>query len=213
MENKIYSKVFTWLFIGLLITFGSGYILSVNELLAVKVLSFGIFPIVIIELIIAFLMGIRIQKMNPLTAKICYIIYCITTGLTFSSIFMIYEIPSLLLIFLATSVTFLLLSIYGASTKKDLSGVGTLMFVALIVSIVFSLLNALIFKSSMLEAAICGFGVLLFCGYIAYDMNKMKSLLLTLGEEKGSLYGAFQLYLDFINLFVRLLELFGKRKD
>ena len=74
MKNKIYSKMFGWLFIGLLITFVSGYALSLNEMVLNSVLAIGIIPIIVIELVVAVLMGFRIQKMKPLTAKICYIL-------------------------------------------------------------------------------------------------------------------------------------------
>ena len=116
-ENELYPKLFTWLFIGLLISFATGYILSTNEILAIKTLSIGIIPIIIIELVIAFIMGIRIAKMKPLTMKICYIIYCLTTGITFASIFMVYNLTSLLSIFLTTSIIFGLLALYGYKTK------------------------------------------------------------------------------------------------
>ena len=86
MDTKVYSKMFMWLFIGLLITFLSGYCLSLNETLLVSVLSIGILPIIVIELVVAVLMGFRIKKMKPMTAKICYIIYSIVTGITFSTI-------------------------------------------------------------------------------------------------------------------------------
>ena len=75
------------------------------------------------------------------------------------------------------------------------------------------ILNFLIFKSSGVELGLSALGVLIFCGYIAYDMQKVKMLIPTIGEDKAAIYGAFELYLDFINLFIRLLELFGKRDD
>ncbi len=212
-QNEIYPKLFTWLFIGLLITFTSGYVLSVNPTMAVNVLSIGFLPIVVIELVIALVMGIRIRKMNPLTTKICYIIYCITTGLTFSSLFLYYQLTSLLSIFLITAVIFAVLAIYGYKTKKDLSKFGTILLIGLIVTIILSVLNYFIFKTSSMDILLTIIGIFIFAGYIAYDMSKVKLLLNEVGEEKAAVYGAFQLYLDFINLFVRLLELFGKKDD
>ncbi len=212
-QNELYPKVFTWLFVGLLITFTSGYILSTNLILAAQVLSIGFIPIVIIELVIALVLGLRIQKMNPLTAKILYIVYSIITGITFSSIFITYELSSLMSIFLITALTFAALAFYGYTTKKDLSRWGVILLICLLVTIIASILNYFIFKSSTTDIALSGFGVLIFCGYIAYDMQKVKSMLPALGEEKASIIGAFELYLDFINLFIRLIELFGKEKD
>ena len=80
-------------------------------------------------------------------------------------------------------------------------------------ALISSILNFLIFKSSGVELGLSALGVLIFCGYIAYDMQKVKMLIPTIGEDKAAIYGAFELYLDFINLFIRLLELFGKRDD
>lgn len=215
MEEKqqLYPKMFTWLFIGLLITFVSGYALYLNEKLMVNLLSIGFLPIAIIELVIAFVMGIRIQKMNPMTTKILYIIYSVITGITFSTIFVAFKVSSIISIFLITAIIFGALAFYGYITKKDLTKLGTILFISIICLLIAMILNVLIFKNSSFDLTLTIFGVLIFVGYIAYDVNKVKYLVASVGEEKAAVYGAFQLYLDFINLFIRLLELFGKRND
>ena len=215
MEEKqqLYPKIFTWLFIGLLITFVSGYALYLNEELMVNLLSIGFLPIAIIELVIAFVMGIRIQKMNPMTTKILYIIYSVITGITFSTIFVAFKVSSIISIFLITAIIFGVLAFYGYITKKDLTKLGTILFISIICLLIAMVLNVLIFKNSSFDLTLTIFGVLIFVGYIAYDVNKVKYLVASVGEEKAAVYGAFQLYLDFINLFIRLLELFGKRND
>lgn len=215
MEEKqqLYPKMFTWLFIGLLITFVSGYALYLNEELMVNLLSIGFLPIAIIELVIAFVMGIRIQKMNPMTTKILYIIYSVITGITFSTIFVAFKVSSIISIFLITAIIFGALAFYGYITKKDLTKLGTILFISIICLLIAMVLNVLIFKNSSFDLTLTIFGVLIFVGYIAYDVNKVKYLVASVGEEKAAVYGAFQLYLDFINLFIRLLELFGKRND
>lgn len=215
MENKIqlYPKMFTWLFVGLLITFITGYTLSLNTNLMLQVLSIGIIPIAIIEIVIALVLGIRIAKMNPITTKILYVLYSVVTGITFSTIFVAFKMSSIISIFLITAIIFALLAFYGYTTKKDLTKLGTILFIALIGIIIGSILNLFIFKSSSFDMMITIIGVLIFVGYIAYDVNKVKYLMDAVGEEKAAVYGAFQLYLDFINLFIRLLELFGKRND
>lgn len=215
MEEKqqLYPKMFTWLFIGLLITFVSGYALYLNEELMVNLLSIGFLPIAIIELVIAFVMGIRIQKMNPITTKILYIIYSVITGITFSTIFVAFKVSSIISIFLITAIIFGALAFYGYITKKDLTKLGTILFISIICLLIATILNVLIFKNSSFDLTLTIFGVLIFVGYIAYDVNKVKYLVASVGEEKAAVYGAFQLYLDFINLFIRLLELFGKRND
>lgn len=214
IENtQLYPKMFTWLFIGLLVTFASGYALTLNQELMLQVLSIGVFPIAIIELVIALILSIRIAKMNPLTMKLLYIVYSILTGVTFSVIFVTFEVSSLISIFIITAIIFALLAFYGYKTKKDLTKIGTIALIALIGIIIGGLVNFFIFKSSMFDIILTIIGVLVFISYIAYDVNKVKHLMLAIGEEKAAVYGAFQLYLDFINLFIRLLELFGKRED
>ncbi len=212
-ENNVYYRMFLWLFVGLLITFISGYSLSLNKELLYSILRIGLIPIIVIEILIAIFMGFRIKKMNPIVAKICYIIYSITTGITFGTIFLEYKLVSIMSIFLVSAVMFALLAIYGYTTKKDLTKFSTMLLVALISVIIVSILNILVFKSTTLELLLSVLSIFIFLGYIAYDMRNIKYLMDSLGEEKASIYGAFQLYLDFINLFIRLLELFGKNKD
>lgn len=212
-NTQVYPKMFTWLFIGLLITFASGYALTLNEQLMIQVLAPGILPIAIIEIVIALVLGIRLAKMHPLTMKILYVIYSILTGVTFSVIFVAFEVSSLISIFIITAIIFALLAFYGYTTKRDLTKIGTIALIALLGIIIAGILNIFIFKSTMFDTVLTMLGVLIFIAYIAYDVNKVKQLMLVIGEEKAAVYGAFQLYLDFINLFIRLLELFGKRRD
>ena len=212
-NTELYPKMFTWLFIGLLITFATGYALSMNINMMLNILAIGVLPIAIVEIVIAIILAARIQKMNPLTTKILYIGYCILTGLTFSSIFVYFEMTSLISIFIITAIIFALLALYGYTTKKDLTKLGTIIFIGLIGILIGSLLNMFIFRSAMMDTGIAIIGVLIFVGYIAYDVNKIKYMVTYVGEDKAAVYGAFQLYLDFINLFIRLLQLFGKRND
>lgn len=212
-ENNVYYRMFTWLAVGLLITFVSGYSLSLNEDLLYSVLKVGTIPIIIIELFIAIFLGIRIKKMNPITTKICYIVYSITTGITFGVIFLEYKLASIILIFLTTAVLFGILSLYGYITKRDLTKLSTILVVGLISILIVSILNIFIFRSSSLEVILSILSIIIFLGFIAYDMHNVRYLMNTIDEEKAAVYGAFQLYLDFINLFIRLLELFGKNKD
>lgn len=212
-QIEIYPKIFTWLFIGLITTFISGATLAMNPVLLVQILSFGILPIVIIELVIAIVLSARIVKMKPLTAKICYLLYSFITGITFSTIFIVYELSSLISIFLITSIIFAVLAIYGYKTKRDLSNFGTILIVSLLITLIISILNYFIFKNAVTDIIMNIIGVIIFCGFIAYDMSKIKNMLPIIGEEKTAVYGAFQLYLDFINLLIRLLELFGKKRD
>ncbi len=211
--KKGYSKMFLWLFIGLLITFCLGFGLSFYEKALVKVLGgYKFLIIVLIEVGIAIFFAARLQKMSKATAIVCYTLYSILTGITFGVIFVIYKLSSILSVFLATSIVFLIFAIIGAKVKKDMSKLGMWLMMALIGTIVVSIINIFI-GSSVLYTVISIIAILIFLGYIIYDMQKAEALMEEVGEEKGAIFGAFQLYLDFINIFIRLLELFGDLKD
>lgn len=218
MDNKIYTKVFTWLVIGLLITFGVGYGLNVvftNNLdLAVKVFTGPAFWIIIIvELVLAVALNLGLKKFNPVITKILYLLYTAITGLTFSTIFMYFQMGSIILIFGVTAVIFALFAIIGSKLNIDLSKFGIYLFIALIGVIVVSIINIFI-GSTQLQMFISAITILIFTLYIGYDIRKIKELINTdISEDNIAVYGAFQLYLDFINIFIRLLELFGKAKD
>ena len=204
-ENTVYQKTFTWLFIGLLITFISGYSLTLNIDLLKQILAVGVLPIVILELIIAFVMGFFLQKLSPVMAKILFVLYCMLTGVTFSAIFIIYEMMSIISIFAISAGIFGALALYGYKTKKSLNNLGTILFFALIFLIIGEILNMLIFKAAGAELVFTIIGVLIFVGYIPSDTNKIPYMMDIVGEEKASVYCAFQLYLDFINLFIRIM--------
>lgn len=218
MDNKIYTKVFAWLVIGLLVTFGVGYGLNVvftnNLELAVKVFTGPAFWIIIIvELVLAIALGAGLKKFNPIITKILYLIYTAITGLTFSTIFMYFEMGSIIFIFAVTAVIFALFAIIGSKLNIDLSKFGIYLLIALIGVVVVSIINIFI-GSSQLQMFISAITILIFTLYIGYDIRKIKALLDTdIPEDNIAVYGAFQLYLDFINIFIRLLELFGKAKD
>ena len=116
------------------------------------------------------------------------------------------------MVFLITALLFGLLAAYGYFTKRDVTKIGNMLFVALIAIIIISIVNIFL-RSSSIELGISIISVIIFMGYVIYDMNNIKYLLSSLDDDKASVYGAFQLYLDFINIFIRLLELFGKKDD
>ena len=212
MENsKIYSKVFLWLFVGLAITFVGGWALSLNEAIYQPLLKVGIIPIIVVELVIAIAMGFGIKKMNPIIAKICYIIFSITTGITFSAIFLEYELGSIMLVFLITAFIFAGLAVLGFITKKDVSRFGPILLITFLAAIILSIVN-IFMHNTMLQLGLEILILVIFMGYVIYDMKKIRELVDTMDEDKVAVYGAFQLYLDFINIFVRLLEFFGKKK-
>ncbi len=212
-NGNLYSKMFMWLFVGLFVSFILGYSLTLNEELLSLLLGIGLLPIIIVELVVAFVLALAIRKLSTTMTKVLYITYSVLTGLTLSLIFIAYELSSVISVFMTTSIIFVLMAMYGYHTKKDLTKIGTILFIALLGMIIGGFLNLLIFKSSMMDLVISSIGVLVFTIYIAYDVNKIKYMLTDIDEEKRAVYGAFQLYLDFINLFYSLLRIFGNSRN
>ena len=211
MNNNVLSKVYNWFGIGLFITFLISYIVSTNENLLSLIFSSNLtLVIVVLELICALVLSLRINKMSTSTAKVLYIGYTVLTGLTFSSIFILYEITSIMWIFLATSIIFFVLALLGKTTKMNLSSIGTFLFVGLISIILLSIINIFI-ANNTLDLTLCIISLLLFMGYVFYDINKILNYYED--DDRLAIFGAFQIYLDFINIFIELLRLFGKHKD
>lgn len=214
MKNDFLSKVFTNLFIGLLITFLTGYLVSTN-VNAILFFCTGSMPwiLAIAELIIAIVLPLRIYKLSPTTAKILYLLYAALTGLAFTSIFVLYEISSIIWIFLVTSILFGLFALIGKITKIDLSKFGIYLFMGLIGILILSIINIFVYNNT-LDMITCIVGIVIFLGYVAYDIQKITRLNnYNLSEDNIATIGAFELYLDFINIFIKLIRLFGKSKD
>lgn len=212
--NKIFPKIFLWMFIGLAVTFGIAYYVSLNENMIYNLFSgYKFMLIVIAEIVIAIVLSARIRKMNPLVAKGLFLLYAGLTGLTFSSIFIVYQLTSIMYVFGITSCLFLVFGLLGYFTKIDLTKIGIYLVMALFGIIIVSLINMFI-GSEVLDLGLCVIGIIVFLGFIAYDIQVIKRNLYGVdNEENFAIIGAFELYLDFINLFVKLLRLFGKSRD
>ena len=211
--NKVLSKVFTWMFIGLLITFMTGYYISLNEIALAKILSgYTYLFIAIIEFALVIYLSARITKMNPTTARICFLLYSFITGITFGSIFIVYEITSIIYTFLITAVTFGLCALVGKTTKLDLTKIGSYLIIGLFGVIICSIVNIFL-KSSGFEMLLSVITVIIFLGLAAYDVQKIQRLEGIIPEENLPIYGALELYLDLINIFIELFKLFGKARD
>jgi uncharacterized protein len=134
-------------------------------------------------------------------------------GLSFATIFVVYNLGSIVSAFMGAAVLFAVMSGYGYFTKKDLSGLGSFMFVGLIAIIIASIINIFI-GSTVFQMVISAIGVIVFLGLTAYDTQKIREMVSVSGDTgKEEVMGALSLYLDFINLFLMLLQLFGGRKD
>lgn len=211
--NNMFSKIFMWLSLGLLLSFGVGFYVSTNENLIEIIFSKYFFLLFIVELIIAFVLSLCIRKLSKEMTTVLYLAYSAVTGLTLSSVFIAYELYSVIYVFLATAFIFIALAIYGYKTKKDITKLGPILFFGLIGVVIITLINLLLIKSSNLDIIVTIVSMLIFVGFIAYDIHILKRNLYDIEEDKLVIYGAFQLYLDFINLFLDLLRLFGSSKD
>ena len=222
-------KVYNYMTTGLLLTglvayfFGKASIVT-NELgqiigvTSIGALLFGSplkWVVMLAPLGFVFYLSARINKMSFSSAQITFWIFSAIMGLSLASIFIVYTQASIARVFFISSGTFAAMSLYGYTTKKDLTKLGGFLFMGLIGIIIASLVN-LFFQSSALHFAISVIGVLVFVGLTAYDTQSIKNMYYAGDSEsvggKKALMGALRLYLDFINLFIMLLRLFGQRR-
>ena len=210
MKNEFLSKVFKWFGLGLLITFIVSYLVSNNLMLLSLIFNgYGYIIILILEIVLAIWLTTRIRKMDSKLTKILYIGYTALTGLTFSSIFIIYEITSIIWIFLVSAIIFFVFAMIGKNEKIDLSKFGIYLFIGLIGIILLNIINIFIVNNT-LDIILCIIGLIIFIAYVAYDINKI--IKYYDDTDNLAVIGAFELYLDFINIFIKLLRLFGKER-
>lgn len=163
---------------------------------------------------LVFYISFKAHEMSFEKARALFFTYSALMGISLGSIFMVYQLGSIFQVFFITAATFGAVSLYGYTTKRDLTSVGTFMFMGLIGIVIASLVNIFL-QSSALAFAVSLVGVVVFVGLTAYDTQKIKDTYDMVGEserEKAGILGALTLYLDFINLMLHLLQLFGQRK-
>ena len=209
-DNKLIAKSFMWMFIGLLVTFVTGYVICLNEQALALTLSGFYFIAVIVELVLVVILSRNIFKMKSLTAKIMFIIYSMVTGFTFASIFVVYEMASIIFVFALAALLFGIMALVGYYTNIDLSKFSSYLIFGLIGVIIASIIN-IFWINDTFTTIICIISILIFLGFTAWDIQKIKRL--DINNENVAIYGALQLYLDFINIFLDLLRLFGKERD
>lgn len=218
-ESSFISKVYLWMSLGLFISaFASFWLLSQPALLKLiftnNLLLIGI---IVAEIAMVIWLSAAAMKMSPTLAVSLFCGYSFLNGVTLASIFLIYTGGSILTTFAITAGTFLFFSVYGATTKKDLTSIGSLAMMGLIGVILASVVNIFL-KSSALMWVTTFVGIAVFLGLIAYDTQKLKAMH-AMGFEneairkKMAILGALALYLDFINLFLLLLRVFGRQRN
>lgn len=212
-----FSKVYGWMAFALMLS-GLAAWLTGHNVAIQQALFTGYTPMVLFGIELALVFGIS-AAINNLSASVCtllFVLYSVVNGLTLGVIFLVYTETSIMSTFLVTAITFGVMSIYGYTTKSDLTGWGKILMFALIGLVVATLVNFFM-KSSMMSLIISGIGVLVFVGLTAYDTQKLKDLAYTATDEESmtklAVYGALDLYLDFVNLFLYLLRFLGNRRD
>lgn len=212
-------KVYLWMTLALVITGITAYGVATSPaaiqfILGNKIVFYGL---IIAEFGLVLAISGMINRLSITTATLFFVLYSVVNGATLSVIFLAYTMESITQVFFITAGTFAAMSAVGYLTKRDLSSVGRILFMALIGLIIATVVN-IFWKNSGFMAILNYLGVLIFVGLTAYDTQKIKNMLLTAedgGEvgQKMALLGALTLYLDFINLFLYLLRILGKARD
>lgn len=216
-SNNFLRKVFLYMILGIAISFGTGaYLLYFNQSLLIKLLDYYTF-LVIGELAMVFSISFLINKISSSMARILFFAYSLVNGITLTTIGIIYAPQVVFYSFMITLVIFVVTAIYGYTTQEDLSSYRRFFMIALISLIIVSIINAFM-RVGMLDWVITIAGVVIFTGLIAYDVNRIKWISYQLADgdneamEKMGIIGALNLYLDFINLFIYVLRIFGRKK-
>lgn len=212
MEKSIFSKVFMWMFVGLFITFSTGYAITLYPNIIFNIFGRGVYLwFAIAELILVIFLSSRIKKMSFSASLISFLIYSFVSGVTFSSIFLAYKMESIIIIFFITALSFLVLSVIGYVTKIDLSKLSSILLMMLVGIIIATLVNIFV-GNTMFDLIISIVAVIVFSLYVLYDVQKIKQNAYGIEDEnKLAIFGALELYLDFINLLIHLLQIFGDR--
>ena len=212
-------KVYVWMTLALLITGVTAFGVASSPTLLMTIMTTRglMWGLIIAELVLVFAISGAINRLSLSTATLLFIIYSVLNGTMLSSIFVIYEPMVIAKVFFITAGTFGAMAFYGYTTKKDLTSIGKILFMALIGLIIATVVN-LFLKSPGFDYILSYIGVAVFIGLTAWDSQKIKQMLMTQydmseGAQKLALLGALTLYLDFINLFLYLLRIFGNNRD
>ena len=212
-------KVYVWMTLALIITGVTAYGVAnspgvINAIYSNSAVMWGL---IIAELALVIGISAAINRLSLATATLLFVLYSAINGVVLSSIFLVYTTSSIASVFFITAGTFAVMAFVGYTTKADLTSLGKILLMALIGLVIASLVNVFFLKSTGFDLIISYVGVLIFVGLTAYDSQKIKQMLMMApdaGEssQKLALLGALSLYLDFINLFIYLLRILGKRE-
>lgn len=210
--RKTMVGVYGWMTLALIISAVVGIYLATNAQLLYALVSSSLYWVIAIaEIVVVIALSAKATKMSALSAKIWFIVYALLNGVTFGVIFAAYDIGTVGYAFLVTAIVFAVMTIYGYVTKTDLSSIGNLFVMALFGLIIATVLNFFI-QSDGWTLALMYIGVVIFIGLIGYDTQKIKQLAYHEGNgvQNASILGALVLYLDFINIFIRLVRIMDR---
>jgi len=217
--SALMRKVFIWMALALVITGVTAYgVATTPSLLIAIVTNKALFwGLIIAELALVFAVSGALNRLSLATATLLFVLYSVVNGATLSVIFLAYSMPAIIQTFFITAGTFGVMALVGYTTKTDLTSLGKLLFMALIGLVIATVVNMFV-GSTGFDYILSYVGVLIFVGLTAYDTQKIKQMCMQApdaGEhmQKLALLGALSLYLDFINLFLYLLRIFGNNKD
>jgi len=219
VQGEFIRRVYNWMGLGLAATAVVALYTASNPQLLGMIFgnSLVFFGLILAELGLVIWLSAAISRLHYSTASLMFFVYSALNGLTMSVIFLAYTRASITSTFFVTAGTFGAMSFYGYTTKRDLSSWGSFLFMGLIGIILASVVNIFL-QSPMMYWLVTYAGILVFVGLTAYDTNKLKEMALAgfadaEAEGKSAVMGALALYLDFINLFLMLLRIFGSRRD
>jgi len=212
-------KVYVWMALALAITgiTAFGVANSPGIMSAIYSNQIVFWGLIIAELALVFAISGAINRLSLTTATLLFVLYSVINGVVLSSIFLIYTMTSIASVFFITAGTFAVMAFIGYTTKTDLTSLGKILMMALIGLIIASLVNVFFIKSTGFDLIVSYAGVLIFVGLTVYDSQKIKRMLemapdASEASQKLALVGALSLYLDFINLFIYLLRILGRRE-
>jgi uncharacterized protein len=218
IQRSFIMRVYAWMAFGLMVTAGAALAtISVPGLLATIVKNQILFMGLIVgELVLVVTLSAAARRLPVIVAMMLFCAYAVLNGVTLSILVLVYTQSSIAITFGITACTFGIMTLFGFTTHRDLTKMGSLLIMGLIGIILASIVNIFI-QSSAIYWIVSYVGVLIFVGLVAYDTQKLKRMSLSLDEDggtvqKASILGALTLYLDFINLFLMLLRILGKRK-
>lgn len=216
VQSRFFARVFSWMFVALAITGLTAYTVSTNASWMEAIYYTNLkWLVMLAPLGMVFLISGRMDRFNAMTTSILFFVFAVLMGISMSYIFMVYTASSITSTFFICSATFGSMAAIGYFTKRDLTKMGSFLYMALIGLIITSVVNWFI-GSSMIYWLSSVIGILIFTGLTIYDTKRLKELahLYVNDEEmmqKGAIFGALSLYLNFINLFIYLLRFFGER--